>query len=215
MGRFNPLQPSPNIKNEMGPPARVGNEADHGIDNKQRDIYASHAQEHPPSSDAEAEHEGEYTHSAGPYNQNRGSYGYNSHATPSSIRNDQSQVSPEMTGSPHHKGSGRATPRTATNFTGYSTPQRAQQLPSSNLYNVMSDNRNATNGADMYNTNYSSQSFQPANGISQSNKRSFEGEDADDNINGLKRSKTVREDSAGLGDRGINRQRPMVAHKKR
>lgn len=60
---------------------------------------------------------------------------------------------PDMAGSPSHQaGSGRATPRTAappqpyySQPTGYNTPPRVAP-PSSNLYNVMSGDRGATNG---------------------------------------------------------------------
>lgn len=207
MNRFSQLQPSPSIKNEMGPPARVG-EPEHNMDNKQ---YAAHTHEHPPSSDADNEHEGEYTHSAGPYGQHR-NYGYNPNATPTSIHHDQTHVSPEMTGSPHHKGTGRATPRTATQYAGYSTPQRAQQLPSSNLYNVMSDNRNAQNGADVYSHGYPSQPYQPTNGMPPSNKRGLDMND--DEANGVKRQKT-HDDGTSLNDRVFSRPRSVIAQKKR
>jgi len=113
---------------------------------------------------------------------------------------DQSNVSPEMTGSPT-KPPGRSTPRTA-GYGGYNTQQRAQNLPSSNLYNVMSDHRGATNGADMYNGAYPSQSFGNQNGLAASNKRGYEMDD--DESNGMKRQKTL--------DRKVP---PMMTHNKR
>lgn len=200
----------PYVKNEMAPPARAGAETEHLVDNKaHHDGYSNHSQEH-PSEEGDGEHEGEYTHSAAPYGSNRASYGYTTQATPTSMQSEHGHISPEtMTGSPQ-KGSGRATPRTAT-YTGYNTPQRAQQLPSSNLYSVMSDNRGATNGADMYapHNGYANQSYAPTNGIP-SNKRVRELDDNEEqyatpnnrNSNGVdtdppKRRKTVREGSIG------------------
>jgi len=189
MPRYGQLQPSPSIKNEMGPPARAGHDEDR---------YTSHTQEHHTSSDAgDGEHDGDYTHSAGPYGQGRTAYGYNAHGNI-----DHSNVSPQMTGSPQ-KGPGRATPRTASGYGSYTTPQRAQQLPASNLYHVMGDNRNGPNGADMYNAG-TYQTGQPPNGLPPPNKRVFE-VDEDDENGGMKRQKTLHDD----------RPRAMVAQKKR
>ena len=177
--------PNSGVKSEMGPPPR----AIHDGDDK-RDMYGSHSQEHPSSSDAaEGDHEGDYTHSAGPYGHNRNPYSYNPHSAPSVMHQDQSHVSPEMTASPT-KGQGRATPRSATAYGAYSAPQRPQQLPSSNLYNVMSENR-APNGNDMYNAPYPQQSFGGPNGMPPSNKRGYEMDD--DDQHGLKRQKTVHD----------------------
>lgn len=184
------------VKNEMGPPPRTGHEAE-----DKRDMYG-HAQEHPASSDAgEGEHEGDYTHASGPYGQNRNAYGY-PHSTPTSVNHDQTHVSPDMTASPT-KAPGRSTPRAAASYGGYNTQQRAQNLPSSNLYNVMSDNRGAPNGADMYNGAYPSQSFGNQNGVPASNKRGFEMDDEDQG-NGLKRQKTLERKAP-----------PMMTHNKR
>lgn len=85
-----------------------------------------------------------------------------------------------MTHSPQQNGSGRATPRTTTaSYTGYGTPQRGQ-LPSSNLYNVMSNDNRTTNGAEGYpSQNYQSQQYPSMNGIS-GTKRMREVEDSDE-----------------------------------
>lgn len=206
MPRYGQLQPSPYIKNEMAPPARAGPDGDSNGDHKQQDGYS--AQSHAENS--ESEHEGEYTHSAGPYNGSRVSYAYGAHATPSSMHGDQPHMSSEMTGSPHHK-SGGATPRTTTSYNAYNTPQRAQ-LPSSNLYSVMSDNRNAANGADMY-VGHNAYSTSYPNGLPPPNKRVRELDEPEDGYSGpddgsLKRRRTVREDSVG-------RPQPVLATKKR
>ena len=144
----------------MGPPPRTGHEND-----ERRDLYSQPKYDPAPSSDAaDAEHESDYTHAAVAYGQNRNAYGYNVHSTPSSsIGHDQTQVSPDLTGSPT-KGAGRSTPRTAGNYGSYSTPQRGQQLPTSNLYNVMSDGRVPTTAGDMYSNGYASQSYPITNG---------------------------------------------------
>lgn len=101
----------------------------------------------------EAEHEAEYTHDSGAYDANRTAYHYNAPSV-AQIATDHSNIAPEMHGSPSHQaGSGRATPRTAappqpyySQQQGYSTPPRGQPS-SSNLYNVMSNDRGSANGA--------------------------------------------------------------------
>ncbi|KAG9929528.1 apses-domain-containing protein, partial [Aureobasidium melanogenum] len=100
--RYGQLQPSPYIKNEMAPPARAGAEADHAIDQKPQDGYTNHSGNH---DDAEGEHEGEYTHASGSYGGNRASYAYATPATTASLHSDQTHMSSDMTGSPHHKAS--------------------------------------------------------------------------------------------------------------
>ncbi|KAH0258384.1 apses-domain-containing protein, partial [Aureobasidium melanogenum] len=194
--RYGQLQPSPYIKNEMAPPARTGVEADHAIDQKPQDGYTNHSGNH---DDAEGEHEGEYTHASGPYGGNRASYAYATPATTASLHSDQTHMSSDMTGSPHHKASGGATPRTTNSYhAGYTTPQRPQQLQS-NLFSVMSDNR--PNGPDMYGQpgHVYGQGYQPVNGM----QKRMRDDDVDDRYNedsdGLKRRKTVREGSAGIG----------------
>lgn len=200
MNRYGQLQPSPSLKSEMAPPARIGHESEHGMEPKQ---YSTHAQDHAPSSDAENDHDGEYTHSAGPYGHGRSAYGYGSNNSAPVHHDRSSHVSPDMTGSPQ-KGPGRSTPRTTANYAGYNAPNRSQQLPSSNLYGVIGDNRAPTNSSEMYSPAYPSHSFTPSNGLS-SNKRGLDMDDQDDH-HGLKRQKTVHEDG---------RPRPMISQKKR
>jgi protein SOK2 len=195
--RYGQLQPSPYIKNEMAPPARAGAEAEHSVDQKPQDAYANHSGAH---DDAQNEHEGEYTHASGPYGGNRASYAYATPATTASLHSDQTHMSSDMTGSPHHKASGGATPRTTNYHAGYSTPQRSQHIQS-NLFSVMSDNR-APNGSEIYgqaNHAYGSQGYQGVNGM-QKRMRDDDVEDRyNDDSDGLKRRKTVREGSAGIG----------------
>ncbi|KAK9415330.1 hypothetical protein SUNI508_10520 [Seiridium unicorne] len=104
----------------------------------------------------EAEHEAEYTHNSGAYDANRNSYGY---SAPSLAPLSGDHVSGDIAGSDNHQaGSGRATPRTAnpsqgyySQQTGYNSPPRVQS--SSNLYNVMSNDRAPSNvapGGDVY-----------------------------------------------------------------
>jgi len=109
-----------------------------------------------------------------------------------------------MTHSPHQNGSGRATPRTTSTYTGYSTPQRAAQLPSSNLNYVMSNDARAgaqQNGADSYAAQaaYHHPQYPSMNGgATPSNKR---GREDDDQVDAYGRPM-----SAG-GDQGLKRQR--------
>lgn len=196
--RYGQLQPSPYIKNEMAPPARGGAEAD-SVDQKPQDGYPNHGSAH---DDAEGEHEGEYTHASGPYGGGRASYAYATPATTASLHSDQAHMSSDMTNSPHHKPSGGATPRTTSSYhAGYTTPQRPQQLQS-NLFSVMSDNRNAPNGAEMYGQPthaYGSQAYPGVHGMQKRMRDDEADERYGDDPDALKRRKTVREGSAGIG----------------
>ncbi|PNS16103.1 hypothetical protein CAC42_4504 [Sphaceloma murrayae] len=192
MNRFGQhLQSSPSGKtSDMGPPARVGHDDDHK--------YSSQAHDHTSSSEVgENDHDHEYTHSAGPYAQHRNSYAYSGqNQTPGGAE------SQGLSGSPH-KPSGRATPRTAANYSSYNTSQRPSSLPASNLYNVMGDARNLPNGSEMYSTGYSSQTYASPTGLPPSNKRAYEHDE--DESNGIKRQRTILDDSS----------RPMISQKKR
>jgi len=143
-------------KSEMAPPSNRPS----GPGNEQGESKAPNGMMHPGQNDsvshagaeeeAEHEHDGEYTHDSGAYDGSRGSYNYSAPPV-SSLQNDHSHISPEISGSPHQAGSGRATPRTApapqSYYTqGYNTPPRAGQ-PSSNLYSVMTNDRGTANGA--------------------------------------------------------------------
>lgn len=142
------------MKNEMGPPSGRPNgpgPAEQSDVKPANGIMQPGEGAHQSAGDDEAEHEAEYTHDSGAFDANRTAYNYNtSQVAP--LPGDHQHLSPEMTGSPSHQaGSGRATPRTAappapyyTQQTGYNTPPRG---PSSNLYNVMSNDRGPTNGA--------------------------------------------------------------------
>ena len=200
MGRYGAVQSSPSgVKNEMGPPARAGAENEHA-EHKPQDGYGS-------QQDADGEHEGEYTHTSASYGAERQSYSYKPNTAPGPVHSDPSQISPEMTHSPHQNGtgSGRATPRTATSYSnGYSTPQRASQLPSSSLNYVMSNDTRAgaqQNGADGYaQGGYQAQPYPSAmnGGAPPSNKRMREVDESEDSYS--------RPISAG-GDASLKRQR--------
>ncbi|KAK5146577.1 hypothetical protein LTR04_001014 [Oleoguttula sp. CCFEE 6159] len=201
------LQQSAYMKNEMAPPTRAPGESESQPDGTSSQVHDHAAGEE----EAEHEHDNEYTHSSAPYNGSRAPYTYNLNGTPGSAHGEHAQVSPEMNESPHQMVSGRATPRMTT-YAGYSTPQRTQQPPSSNLYSVMSDTRgpavNRTPSAESYSA-YSSQSFHPANGVASSKKRGREVDEKEhdqygrpssrngggDEVEGLKRRRTVREGS--------------------
>ncbi|KAK4574225.1 hypothetical protein LTR86_001986 [Recurvomyces mirabilis] len=193
MSRYPGVQTSPGgVKHEMGPPARGGSEHEQ-VDHKTHDGYAAQP-------NGEVEHEGDYTHTSASDGARRYSYNYKPNHAPGPIHSDPSHMSPEMTHSPHQNGSGRATPRTTGTYQGYSTPQRASQLPSSNLYNVMSNDTRAgaPNGGEQYPAQpaYQAQQYPSMNGGAQSNKRMRE--DDDDSYNTPM--------SAG-GDPGLKRQR--------
>lgn len=243
------------IKSEMGPPlARAsGGESDHH-DSKDSMIHAGsgasgHAQ---GEEEAEHEHDGEYTHdNAGNYEANRRAYAYSNSTAPGSMSGEHSHLPPDMTGSPNHSASGRATPRTAsapqpyyaqTQQSGYNTPPRLQALQpsSSNLYNVISNERGTTNGAaggDVYPAQpelsssipngYASQQL-VLNGVPASSKRGREDDEEDarpssrdpgsvSESDGLKRRKTIREGSvSGPGyEAPLNRSRSTIAQRRR
>jgi len=196
MTRYGGMQSSPE-NGKMGPPARAGAENEHH-DSKSHPGYAG-------QQDAEGEHEGEYTHTSASYDARRPSYSYKPNGASGPIHSDPSHVSPELTHSPHQNGSGRATPRTANPYGGYATtPQRAAQLPSSNLsYGMNNDTRGgAPNGAESYPQQGAYQQQQPhypsMNGAPTSNKRMREIDDEQEPYgrpvssgeNGLKRQRT-------------------------
>lgn len=196
MHRYNHVQASPGgVKTEMGPPTRGGTENDHP-DAKHHDGYSG-------QQDADAEHEGEYTHNSASIGASPASYSYKPNSTSGPAHSDPSHISPDMTHSPHQAGSGRATPRTAPGYTGYNNaPQRPTQLPTTNLTFVMSnDNRAAAPNGNEYGAqpSYPPVAQYPAiNGGPVSNKR---GRDADDQEDPYGRP------ISASGDGGLKRQR--------
>ncbi|KAK4498543.1 hypothetical protein PRZ48_011201 [Zasmidium cellare] len=186
-------QPPHPVKTEMGPPARAGAENEHPD---------SKAHTYGGQQDAEGEHEGEYTHTSASNGARRPSYSYKPNPAPGPVHSDPSHISPEMTHSPHQNGSGRATPRTTHPYNAYNTtPQRPNQLPSSNLNYVMSNDARA--GAP--NGDYAPQpAYQPApqypsmNGVAPGSKRMREDDEQVDQYG--------RPLSAG-GDSALKRQR--------
>jgi len=167
--------------------------------------------------EAEHDHDAEYTHDSGAYDANRGSYNYSAPPV-SSLPNDHAHIAPEITGSPHQSGSGRATPRTAAAPSsyyasqGYHSPPRVGSQQSSNLYSVMSNDRGSANGSsgndvysaqpDMGNSMQNGYGGQPPvmNGSSGGLKRGRDDEDDRPTSGGgmgidLKRRKTMMEGS--------------------
>jgi protein SOK2 len=206
-------------KSEMAPPSRISDVPDEG-DVKPADgmMPQGNEQVSAPPAGGEGEHDSEYTHSSAPYNGNRGPYGYNPNGPPGAMHPDHAHLSPEMTGSPHQNGSGRATPRTTAAGqpqwnSGYPTPQR-QAPPASNLYNVMSDPRGAPNGNSAHDAyagpgavpQYANQGYPPSNAVNASGKRGRDDEDQDpyrpdsvqgDDMGGMKRRKTMEGGAVG------------------
>jgi len=253
LARFGqPMQSNHYIKNEMGPPSSrapgSGPDSEHHGDSK-ADTYVpvqgnDQVGHGTGEEEAEHEHDSDYAHdNSAAYNANRGPYAYN----PGPLPGEHPHLSPEMTGSPSHQnGSGRVTPRgsaagPAQWAPGYQTPPRVP--PPSNLYSVMSDSRGSANGnsgAENYSTSGMGVSVQsgyaaPAlNGSTSSNKRLRDDDDQDqtsrpssrsDDIEALKRRKTVREGSVGGpvgggfdrdgGGRPINRTRSTIVQRRR
>ncbi|KAI0395392.1 apses-domain-containing protein [Xylariaceae sp. FL0594] len=143
-------QANPYMK--MGPPSGRHGGAE-GSDVKAPNGIMQHGEHHAGGED-EAEHEAEYTHDSGAYDASRSAYNYNAAPPAAPMPADHQHMSSDMTGSPGHQAhSGRATPRTAAppqpyypQQSGYSSPPRAPAT-SSSLYNVMSNDRSAPNGA--------------------------------------------------------------------
>ena len=244
MGRYS--QPQQYIKNEMGPPsARApGVESDHH-ESKDANGMLHHSQgQNSQHQEDEAENEAEYTHgNPTNYDSSRGSYSYGNGPAVNSLPNEHSHLSPEMTGSPSHPVSGRATPRTAappqpyySQQGGYSTPPRVPPPSSSNLNYVMSSERGTANGNG--NDVYGSQSDlgNPVNGYAAQNPVSNgannkRGRDDDDDsrpasrgpggvdVDGLKRRKTIREGSVSgppsYEPAPLNRARSVITQRRR
>lgn len=209
-------------KTEMAPPSRIGDIADESeVKHADGILHQSNEQAAAPSAGPEGDHDhdSEYTHSSTPYNGNRVPYGYSANGNSGPMHPDHAHLSPEMTGSPHQNGSGRATPRTAANgptqwASGYPTPQR-QTAPSSNLYTVMSDPRSASNGNATHDaypapgavSQYTSQGYASTNGLSSTGKRGRDDEEVQetyrpdsvqsDDTAGLKRRKTMEGGAVG------------------
>ncbi|KAI0134198.1 hypothetical protein BJ170DRAFT_189762 [Xylariales sp. AK1849] len=143
------------MRTEMAPPSgRPAGAGEQDVKPPNGMIHSGQPGEQMPQhgGEEEADHEAEYTHDSGAYDANRAAYNYSAPPV-APLAGEHSHLSPEMAGSPSHQaGSGRATPRTAnppqgyySQQTGYNTPPRV--APSSNLYNVMSNDRGTTNGA--------------------------------------------------------------------
>jgi protein SOK2 len=245
MGYRPPGQDGTYPKSEMAPPARATEQSD--VKPTDSMIAQNTEQVNHPTGDDEGDHdnENEYTHTNAPYNPNRSSYAYNAGTAPGPIHGEHAHLSPEMTGSPHQNGSGRATPRTtATPQTqwnsGYQTPQR-QVPPSSNLYNVMSDTRGPTNGnAGQENypppgavPQYPSQAYAGPNGMPASTKRTRDDDEQDpygrpdsvqgDDLDTIKRRKTLEGGAVGGAaynrdpnpNAALQRARPQIAQRAR
>ncbi|KAK0719542.1 hypothetical protein B0H67DRAFT_485320 [Lasiosphaeris hirsuta] len=210
------------VKSEMGPPSSrpVGGNEQSESKPSNGLMHSNQAESaHHQSAEDEAEHDNdaEYTHDSG-YDANRSSYNYSAPPV-ASLPNDHAHISPEISGSPHQGGSGRATPRTAAqpqayySQQGYHTPPPRVGQPSSNLYSVISNDRGSTNGApggdvyasqgDMTSSMQNGYASQPPvmNGSSSGMKRGRDDEDDRPTSGGagmgldLKRRKTMLEGS--------------------
>ncbi|ATZ48797.1 hypothetical protein BCIN_04g00280 [Botrytis cinerea B05.10] len=224
-------QPNSYIKNEMGPPlARAPDAEPQHHEPKDSNGMIHHQGNGQVDEEHDQDHDGgEYTHdSQSNYDSSRRPYNYSNGPAVGSIT-----------------ASGRATPRTASapqtyyaqQQGGYSTPPRIQP-PSSNLYNVVSQERGTANGStggDVYapqsdlgasmSNGYAGQQ-NIMNGAPGSNKRGRDDEDdgrpssrgpgmAD--ADGLKRRKTIREGSVSgpSYNPGLNRAQSTIVQRRR
>ena len=213
---------NPYMKNEMGPPTSrtTGSEAQESVEPKSDHYTHSQGNEQlghgTGEEEAEHEHDNDYAHdSHASYNTNRGPLSYNTHSSISSLHGDHTQLSPEQMPESVSHPVGRMTPRSGTVSqhqwaTGYHTPPRGS---SSNVYSVMSDTRGPTNG--VAGASYAATSlpsgYSPStvNGTT-SLKRGRDEDDHDasrplsrtDEIDGLKRRKTVQEGGVTTPTRG-------------
>lgn len=241
-------QPNSYIKNEMGPSlARAPDAEPQHHEPKDSNGMIHHQGNGQVEEEHDQDHDGgEYTHdSQGNYDSSRRPYNYSNGPAVGSITGEHTHLSPEMTGSPNHPASGRATPRTASapqsyyaqQQGGYSTPPRIQP-PSSNLYNVVSQERGTANGStggDVYapqsdlgssmSNGYAGQQ-NIMNGAQTNNKR---GRDDDEDgrpssrgpgmadADGLKRRKTIREGSVSgpSYNPGLNRAQSTITQRRR
>ena len=216
-----PLYQGPYVKSEMGPPSSrpVGTGSEQADSKPPNGLMHSGQQEngsqHQSAEDeGEHEHEAEYTHDGGAYDANRGSYNYGV-PPPAPISSDHSHISPEISGSPHQAGSGRATPRTApapqayyTQSGGYHTPPPRVGQQSSSLYSVISNDRGSASGpsgSDGYASQSEMNGYAPPpvmNGNSSGLKRGRDDEDDRPTSGGngmgqdLKRRKTMLDGSS-------------------
>ncbi|KAK8437603.1 apses transcription factor-like protein StuA [Phyllosticta citricarpa] len=229
---YHKTEMAPFGKSEMAPPVRAGGEPVQQADVKPVEGLLNQGEHVGPvagEEEADHEHDNEYTHTSGPYS-NRGAYSYASSTGGLSGEH----VSPKMTGSPRQNGSGRATPRSAQ--TGWARgygPSGTSQLPSSNLFNVMSDTRSSANGnggPDGYpapaplHSGYASQ-YSPVNGSKRI--RELDDDETDygrpasrdasvNDIEGLKRRKTITESTMGGAVGGdIQRAKSTIAQRRR
>lgn len=206
---------------DMGPPSHRGSvgHAETEPDDKP-DRYAQSNE--PVGGPSEAEHETEYVHPDSGYSTTRGSY-YTTNPSVGGLSTDHSQMSPDMSGSPHQNGSGRMTPRTSGTAPhwgpGYTSPPRP--AASSSLYNLVSDTRGTSgpNGAtDNYSVASNSAYSTGLNGSLGSNKRMREDDDdhvsrpASRNEYDGKRRKTLTEATVGGPVGGVSLGMPMKAN---
>ncbi len=194
-----------------------------------------HEEEH------DQEHDPEYTHDSGAYDASRAQYNYGAPQV-ATLPSDQNHLSPaDVAGAVGHQAtSGRSTPRSAAasqayyaQQQGYSTPPRtaataAATQASSNLYNVVTNDRGSANGAraqdvyaaapaDMGGAMQNGYAAQALNGASSGMKR---GRDDDDDRASMdmKRRKTLLESSmpsAVYDASTLNRTTPTVGTQRR
>ncbi|KIW03070.1 hypothetical protein, variant 3 [Verruconis gallopava] len=172
MRQFGGPLPSTTIKSDMAPPPRAG-EVEHSTDAKPQDGHDDHG-----------DHDSAYTHAQASYGPTRSTYSYNPNAPPVA------RVE-EVSSSPHQNGSGRETPRTASDAqwqSGYSG--QPSQPPAGNVYNPIESRANG-DGYVGFPSAYVNGGSIP------SSKRIREVDD--DEEEALKRQKTAHQDGGPVG----------------
>lgn len=229
------IPPPPTSRSSVAGPS--GNEP--GDQKPQNGMLQHHAEQASQSvghsvAEDEHEHEAEYTHNSAAYDTGRAQYNYGPQVAP--LPSDHHpHLSPELTASANHQAnSGRSTPRSAAApqayyaQPGYNTPPRvgstaAAAQASSNLYNVVTNDRASTNGAsandgyapsaDMGSSLQNGYINPIMNGGSAGMKRGRD--DDDDRVMDIKRRKTLMDSSMPpVYDAGMSRAAPIAAQQR-
>ncbi|TLD28582.1 hypothetical protein PspLS_03601 [Pyricularia sp. CBS 133598] len=186
------------VKSEMGPPSArpMGSVLTGDHQNDQKPVNGLM---HPPQGgdqghsngvedEADHEHDPEYTHDSRTYDNSQSQYNYTAPPV-SSISSEQAHVSTDMPPGGQHGNSGRSTPRSAAAPQAYyqqaysTSPRSATHQSTSNLYNVMSNDRGSTSNGSANGDVYS-QSTDLSNGyatpVTNGNASLKRGRDDDD-----------------------------------
>ncbi|CAK7269327.1 hypothetical protein SEPCBS119000_003513 [Sporothrix epigloea] len=217
-----PTAPSTKGLGPMGNESIVEKQQTNGLLHHAHNGHISDGLTHGGVPEDEHEHEPEYTHDSSTYDTSRAQYNYGAPQVTVVSSEHHHHLSPDVAPAAtvsHQATSGRSTPRSAASqayYThhGYNTPPRtsaatAAAQASSNLFNVVTNERSATNGGptheayangnDMPSALSNGYSASALNGVSTGLKRSRDDDDddnADDRVaSDMKRRKTLLDSS--------------------